>query len=84
MIQTPQSIGVSMTRAYFLFVRPSFLEGAARLFDFGNALTSYNYSRAERDADDRAMRQDWLAVGDDLTAAMRTLDRQSAETPATR
>ena len=63
-----------MTRAYFLFARPSFLEGAARLFDFGNALSTYNYSRNPRLADDRAIREDWLVVAEDLTHAMHAMD----------
>ena len=59
-----------MTRAYFLFARPSALEGAARLFDFANALGTYNYSPSEQDADARGLREDWRAVGEDLAAAM--------------
>lgn len=54
-----------------LFARPSFLEGFARLFDLGNNLNQYNECRFPDDADVRAMRADWEAVGDDLRAAIK-------------
>jgi hypothetical protein len=54
----------------FLYARPSFLEGVARLMDFGNALNDYNRSDRPQEADERALRADWYAVGDDLRAAM--------------
>ena len=54
----------------FLYARPSFAEGVGRLMDFGNALNEYNRSATPREADERALRADWYAVGDDLRAAM--------------
>lgn len=58
------------SRSDFLFARPSFTEGVARLFDFGNGLDEYNRSESETQADIRALRNDWYAIGDDLRAAM--------------
>ena len=55
-------------RSTFLFATPSWKEGAGRLVDFADTLTEYN--RTE-DPDDRATRQDWLAVGDYLREALR-------------
>ena len=55
--------------AMFLFARPSFLEGWARVFDVGDTLTEYNRSLTPEQADYLAMRADWMAVGDDLRAA---------------
>jgi hypothetical protein len=50
----------------FLFASPSFLEGLARIIDFGNLLEKYNTSSSEDAADERAIRADWEAVGNDL------------------
>lgn len=54
----------------FLFARPSFLEGAARLFDIGGSLNEYNSSPTPREADRIALAADWMSVGDALTSAM--------------
>ncbi|HVA50223.1 MAG TPA: hypothetical protein VNH11_27965 [Pirellulales bacterium] len=53
----------------FLFARPSFFEGAARLVDFGGFLNEYNYSASEREADNLALWADWTAAGNDVRAA---------------
>lgn len=58
-------------RSTFLFALPSWQEGAGRLVDFGGSLTEYNITSAPGDADERALMQDWLAVGDFLRAALR-------------
>lgn len=54
----------------FLFSRPSFLEGIARLMDFGGTLTVFNTSTTPEHADARAAYEDWRAVGDDLRQAL--------------
>jgi len=57
----------------FLAARPSFVEGVARIFDFGGTLNEYNQSLtpAQADAlafraDIEALRQDVLATGEQL------------------
>jgi hypothetical protein len=57
----------------FLFARPSFIEGVARLADLGNALNSYNVSRTGGQADARALDRDWRALAHDLRVALREL-----------
>ncbi len=54
----------------FLFVRPSFWRGVARLLDFRGTLDQYNISSSPEDADYRALRADWRAVGGDLRSAV--------------
>ncbi len=44
----------------FLYARPSFLEGMARIADMGGTLNEYN---ASDDPDTAALMMDWLAVG---------------------
>ena len=53
----------------FLFGRPSLVEGAARLFDFAGALSSYNTFSTGSTADERALHADWRAVGNDIAHA---------------
>lgn len=59
-----------LVRTGILFPRPSFAEGAGRIFDFANALSIYNYSRSPGKADLKAIWSDWQAVGDDLGSAL--------------
>lgn len=54
----------------FLFARPSFLEGVARILDLGNTLNEYNRSDSPEEADERALRADWEAIGGDFRSAM--------------
>lgn len=59
-----------------LFPRPSFLEGVARIFDFGGALSTYNISRSPSEADAHAIQADWEAVGDDLWAGLEQAEAE--------
>jgi hypothetical protein len=63
----------------FLYARPSFLEGAARLFDFSGSLNTYNESSTPAEADTRAMYEDWRAVGHDLQTALTNLQADSRD-----
>ncbi len=61
---------------YCLYYRPTFFEGVARLFDFGNWLDRYNYSRSEEEADLRSIEADWQHTGEDIR---RAIERFAAE-----
>jgi hypothetical protein len=54
----------------FLYARPSFFEGVARLFDFGNTLNTYNESLSGEYADAWAMWADWGMTGQDIQGAI--------------
>jgi len=54
----------------FLYSRPSFLEGFARIVDFANTLQEYNSSSTPEIADERAVRADWGAIGNDMYKAL--------------
>lgn len=59
-------------RATLLFCMPSFVSGAAQVFDFmGDGVCIYNTSPSPEAADERATYQDWASVGDDLISAYR-------------
>ncbi len=53
----------------FLFARPSFTEGLARIFDFGNALNVYNESPTPVEADIYALHADWRVIGWEIRRA---------------
>ena len=57
----------------FLFAHPSFLGGMAQAMDLGGTLFLFNNSRTPEEADLRAMKSDWITVGDDIRAAMERL-----------
>lgn len=53
-----------------LYARPTFLEGMARVLDLSGSLTVYNFSETPEEADIRALRSDWEAIGKDLQRAI--------------
>jgi hypothetical protein len=66
------------THSDFLFARPSFLTGVARLVDFGAAFDSYNSCNTPEQADARAMFSDWYSVGDDISAAVQKMQQEKS------
>lgn len=58
----------------FLYARPSFAEGMARILDFGNTLNEYNRSP---DPDTLALNADWNAVAEDLSKAISTVKQEN-------
>ena len=63
----------------FLYARPSFLEGMARVMDFGGALNEYNTFLSDEDADFVALWMDWSAVGQDMRDAMSMYESEGAD-----
>lgn len=58
-----------MSTSTYLFARPSFGAGFARSIDLFGVFDTFNESPNGAVADARAIRADWLAVGDDMRAA---------------
>jgi hypothetical protein len=56
-------------RTDFLFARPSFLSGFARVLDLFGLFDSYNDSPSPLSADGRAIYADWRVVGLDIQEA---------------
>ena len=56
--------------SFFLFARPSFIEGTAPIFDFGNSLTEYNYSENGEQANALALYADYRVIADDMRKAI--------------
>jgi len=61
----------------FLFARPSFLEGVARIMDVGDTLNEYNSSPSAQEADAIAISLDWSMVGQDIDRAIDAYESQS-------
>jgi hypothetical protein len=61
-------------KSSYLFAMPRFSRGVARAFDLFSVYSkhsAYNTSESGESADYKALRSDWLQVGDDLKLAMR-------------
>ena len=54
----------------FLFARPSFGSGAARVLDLWGRFDGYNGSATGDEADWTAIASDWTAVGQDILKAI--------------
>lgn len=69
-------MGTLNEKSTFLFARPSFLSGVARVLDLGGSLQIYNESKTPNEADRLAMKMDWLVVGDDIRGSMEEYEQQ--------
>ena len=67
--------------SYYLGARPSFLEGIARLMDFGNTLDAHkSYSSSSgTEADHAAIARDWAMIGLDFRNAVAEFEAEEAE-----
>lgn len=65
---------------FYLFARPSFTEGIARVLDLGVTLQDYNTSETPEDADFEAIKKDWSAVGEDIKESINEYGRKSKQT----
>ena len=54
----------------YLFSRPTFLSGVGSLADLAGTAHEYNRWRTASESDAWALYSDWLAVGNDLWAAI--------------
>ena len=67
------------TYSDFLFARPSFLEGVARIFDLGDTMNEYNVSDTGHEADADAIRMDWAAIGQDIGDSMQMFEEKERD-----
>jgi hypothetical protein len=61
----------------YLFARPSFKEGVARILDLGNTLNVYNNSKSGEEADRKALESDWGTVGNDIRTAISKFEKET-------
>ena len=62
-----------MEKTCRLIQEGSFLSGAARSIDLFGSFTEYNQEDSPEQADERALRSDFEAVGRDLWSAFKTV-----------
>lgn len=63
--------------SFYLFARPSFAEGMARVLDLSGVLQDYNTSETPEKADFEALKKDWSAVGEDIKESINEYGRKS-------
>jgi len=59
----------------FLFARPSFVSGAARVLDLCGTFDAYNGSASEEEADQLALATDWAVVGKDMSTVIERVQQ---------
>lgn len=62
---------------FYLFARPSFIGGMARVLDLGTNLQVYNKSKTADEADYIALLNDWIAVGDDIKMSINKYEQKN-------
>lgn len=65
-------MGFERSLTYYLFARPSLLEGVSRTLDLNGNFDRYNESVNPNEADRCAIMNDWKMVGYDLQFAVKT------------
>ncbi|MDH5441999.1 MAG: hypothetical protein OEX08_00115 [Candidatus Nomurabacteria bacterium] len=60
----------------YLFAEPSIFEGVARILDFGNNMSVYNKSSSDDVADEKAIFNDWAAIGDDFRFSIEMYEQE--------
>jgi hypothetical protein len=59
-----------ITSTFYLYAKPSFIEGMGRVLDLGGNLEVYNESKTAKEADKIAISNDWRAVGNDIMSSI--------------
>lgn len=63
----------------FLFLRPSLIEGLARIMDFGNTLNEYSRLADSHEADLAALWMDWAVIGQDFREVIGEHEQTAAD-----
>lgn len=56
-------------RKYYLFAKPTAIDGVARIFDLAGSMQMYNSNKTGAEADAREIYSDWKNVGLDILKA---------------
>jgi len=73
-VHTGHRRGPARVYTDYLFPRPSFLSGVASILDLFGRWDSYNYSRTEKESDQRGLLTDYYMVGQDFWNALREFE----------
>lgn len=58
----------------YLVSRSTFITGMGQILDTAGSYQKYNSSDSEQEADSKATLLDWIAVGDDIKAALGSFE----------
>jgi len=59
----------------FLFTTPSYLTGAANVFNLAGNFYDYNRSESEQEADCKAIRNDFNIIAEDLKSCLKDFSK---------
>lgn len=68
-----------MHKTDFLFAQPSFLRGMGKALDLRSTRNVYNDSSSDQEADYKALKSDWIIIGDDIRRAAEQYGRKEAK-----
>lgn len=63
----------------FLFAQPGFARGMGKALDLGSTRNIYNSSSSTEEADLKALKSDWIIVGDDIRRAAHHYEKKSGK-----
>lgn len=66
---------------FFLFKQQgSILTGVATILNIGGNFFDYNYSETDKDADAKAIENDWGVVGQDIQKTVKSVSKNNFQT----
>lgn len=73
-----------MSKTDFLFAQPGFIRGMGKSLDLWSTRNIYNSSSSDTEADYKALKSDWIIVGDDIRRAATRYGRKTRATERAR
>lgn len=70
-------MGTLSTETSYLYALPSFFEGMSHTLDIGNISVTFNESSTPEEADRKAIGNDWMAVGKDISISIYNYDKKN-------
>ncbi|MDW5291030.1 hypothetical protein [Formosa sp. PL04] len=64
-------------RTDFLLPKNNFLVGLGSVLNIAGSYFDYNYSKSDDEADRKALRSDWMNVGDDFKSAKKSFKKEN-------
>ena len=60
--------------------RGSFITGTATLLNIQGNFSDYNYSKTDKDADAKAIENDWGVIGQDIEKTVKSVSKNNLKT----
>lgn len=61
---------------FYLYSKPNFITGYGRLIDVAGYFNTYNENETEKEADSKAIHNDWRMVGCDIKSSINKYEQE--------